>query len=104
MSYLMVEYLCGSCGLRSESLEDRGAVAQEIPCARCGSPAVRAVSAVMCKIPLATVTRGKNGPPPERALDTRELGDGMPLREWRKKVRAARKDARYREIKEAFRR
>ena len=80
----MVDYQC-SCGRRVESLEDVP-VSRSRPCP-CGRIADLALSAPHVRMPFVTVTRGKSDAPPPGALDTRALGDGMPMAEWRKRWR-----------------
>lgn len=92
----MLEYACDRCGARTESLELRSSPAATKPCPKCKrGRAGRAVSAPLVKIPIVSVSRGKSDPPPgPLTMDTRPLADGMPLKEWRKKRSAIRRDRR----------
>lgn len=95
----MVEYLCEN-GHRSESLEERAHPRESITCP-CGDVAERTVSAVLGRMPIATVTRGKPETPPwPHAYSTRELGDGMPYSEWKAKRDKVFNDRRIKKLKE----
>ena len=89
MSYILVEYACPLCG-RYESLEQRPApdVHAHPPC---GRGAIRVLSAVKFKPQYGAVTRGKNAEPPQHALDTRPMAEGVPLHTWRERSRAKRR-------------
>lgn len=94
MSFVMLEYACRTCGVRCESLEPRSAPTLTLshpPCG-CDSSADRVLSAVAFKPQYGAVTTGKNGPPPQHALDTRPMADGVPMGEWRKASRAKRRE------------
>jgi hypothetical protein len=69
-----------------ESLETRASPAAAIP--HCDVLAPRAVSAVLGRVKMGEVTRGKNGPPPPNALDTRPLAEGVSTAEWREGYRS----------------
>lgn len=89
----MLEYACRKCGSRSESLEPRSAPSKSLrnpPCG-CDSSADRVVSAVAFKQKYGEVSRGKNEAPPQHALDSRPVADGMNIGEWRKRYRAERR-------------
>lgn len=90
MSWLMLEYVCPWCGARFESLEPRANPATSLP--HCGGKAKRAVSAVKFKPHYGAVTTGKNDAPPQHALDTRPMADGVNMYEWRKASRAKRRE------------
>ena len=53
------------------------------------------------KVKVAEFSQGKNieRPPADVMLDTRDLGDGMPMHEWRAKQDAIRKDMVYKRAK-----
>jgi hypothetical protein len=95
MGYVLLEFRCRHCGARIESLEDRAQPAQTIAHAGCGGLADRTISAVRSLTVWGSVSRGaREEPPSPGCLDTRPLADGMPLREWRAKQRAYRRDQR----------
>lgn len=93
MSYILVEYRC-SCGDVFESLESRSSVPNSIvhPRATCGGIGERVLSAVSIGRKYGEVTRGRNEPPPQHALDTRPMAEGMSMHEWRKQSRAKRRE------------
>lgn len=75
--FKVCEYLCGSCGTRSDSLEERSAVAETKPCP-CGGVGERVISAPRVLTTWASAERrGTNGgfsvdEAPPGALDTRD--------------------------------
>jgi hypothetical protein len=84
VSFVLVEFLCSGCGERYESLEDRPAPARVAHLA-CGQEAELVISAPKPATQWGTAVRGKSDPPPsQRSVDTRGLGDGMSLNDWRK--------------------
>lgn len=99
MSYLLVDYQCQDCGAVEESLEDRPA-REIIPCADCAGEAHRQLGAphvgtVWCY----AVSRGKEDPKPPGALDTRQLAEGMPRKEWEAPRKKRRRDERIAQIR-----
>lgn len=80
----MTEYVC-RCGHRTESLEVRGNVSASVACEACGGKARRCISAVKHKTVWASAAnRGKSDPPPcPTAMDTRTIGEGQSVSEWR---------------------
>lgn len=70
-------------------------------CAGCGKPAVYCISAPLARVKAVSVTQGKYQKPERKTwLDTRELGEGMPLEEWQAKRAAIRDEQRRKELKE----
>ena len=100
---ILRDYRCESCEWEFESLERKGDTT--IACPECSAPAH-----AMFPCPKlgtvwgAAVTRGENQDPPKGAVDTRELGSTDPKnyyrarREWKKKRRLQRIDARRKEF------
>lgn len=88
--YFLADYRCDRCGEVFESLEPRSS-APPHPSHPCGGVGERVLSAVLVRQKLGEVTRGKNGPPPEHALDTRPMAEGVPMHEWRQESRAKRR-------------
>lgn len=92
--WIITEYLCGTCGERFESLEDRTAV-PETATHCCGGIGQRVISAPSVKVCYATATTGKSdGPPSPHATDTRALADGMSTSDWRISRQKKRRDER----------
>lgn len=90
--WVMLDYLCGACGLRTESLELRGCPPIAIKC-ECGAYAERTISAVKSGTVWASaVTRGPAQERPPGALSTRSLAEGMRRDEWRAQRHSARRD------------
>lgn len=75
MSWLIVEWVCETCGARTESLEDRGTVhaSKECQVDSCFGVAERAISAPKVKTVWGWSTPSKFGSEerPPGALDTR---------------------------------
>lgn len=97
MSWIMLEYLCPSCGLRVESLQRRGDEAEII--AHCDTSAKRVISAPLGRMKLGEAVRGIGGERPPTALDTRPLADGMPLKEWKRQRREKAVKDRWAKVK-----
>lgn len=106
MSYILLEYTCGSCGLRVESLESRSSPSPSVscPCPSCPGTAERVISAPKVGTVWATaVTRGKSDERPSPGyLDTRGMADGQTRREWKAERRKYRSDQRRAEIRREF--
>lgn len=72
-----------------------------IPCPSCGAVSPWAPSVVHGSVRLAEVERGKSdGPPTKAYMDTRALGEGMPLSEWRAKRDRMWEERSWKESKE----
>lgn len=95
MSLIAVEYLCEEHG-RFESIEERPPP-DDKPCPTCFGPAPWCISAPLGTVKRASATQGRYEPPPVGYLDTRALGDGMPLDEWRDERAKVRAKERERE-------
>lgn len=58
----------------------------DVPCPGCGASAVWVPFPVMGKVRMVEAHRGKADPiPGPLAVSTRELGEGMSMKEWREK-------------------
>lgn len=90
MSWIMIEYLCPTCGQRFESLEDRAAPSAQLP--HCEAQAARVLSAVRGRVKIGEVRRGKNEERPPGVLNTEPLADGQPYADWRNGLKAGRMD------------
>lgn len=104
MSYILVEYLCGTCKVRDESLESRPAPRRRACRTEgCRGRAQRVISAVRYKTVYASaVTRAKSDPlPGPLAMDTRELGEGRPKADWKKERRRLWKERDWARLRAA---
>lgn len=72
----------------------------DVPCPECLRRATWVPFPVMGRVKNGEVTRGPVEKAPPGALDTRELGEGMPLSEWRKKREKWKNDERWKLRKE----
>lgn len=102
MGWLMVDYACAACGVRSESLERRDQVPEARRCACCGKRATRAISAPAVKLQrVFAVSMGKSEPLPPHVPDFRTVGEGEPVADfrarrnkfWRERARKRDRDA-----------
>lgn len=81
--YIAREFCCADHGV-FDTLVQRG-LEEPQPCPVCEAPSEPVISAVLGRVKLGEVSRGKvEAPPNPYALDTRLLGEGMPLSEFRK--------------------
>lgn len=87
--FILLDYLCGTCDSLTESLQERAAIYDYIPCGGCGAMAGRTISPVRGKMGLASVSTGKNERP-AGTLNTEPLADGMRYSQWRKKYSVKR--------------
>ena len=101
MSFVIVEYFCETCEMRTESLEKRADVPRETAC-ECGGVAQRCISAPGLKFQNFSVDRGKSDERPPGVMDTRPLAEGMPLSEWRAKRRKEHWKKRVSEVRKEF--
>jgi hypothetical protein len=100
------EYSCPSCGVFELRIVDPP---DEVTCPDCDAVSPWTItSAPAMRVPYASaaVHGGASRPDHPLALDTRELGEGMPLSEWRKKRAAKwadhdRKDERRKDMARA---
>lgn len=68
---------------------------------QCGIPSPWRISAPGLRFPRSDFRRGKSDPPPhELACDTRDLGEGMPMDEWKAKRAKLWADHDYKTAKE----
>lgn len=94
---ILQDFLCDDCGPFSATTE-RGAT--ETPCPDCGKSAPWVISAPHGSVRLAEVERGKVAKPDSPYFcDTRELGEGMPIEEWRAKRAKYHQERRWKEFK-----
>lgn len=90
---IIVEYLCPQHG-RFESLEQRPPP-DDKPCPSCFRPAPWCISAPYGRVKLASATSHGYEAPPPGVLDTRAIGDGQSVEEWkadRAKIREAERE------------
>jgi hypothetical protein len=99
MSFIIRDYRCPEHGL-FELLEERADVGDK-PCPACGIASEFAISPVHGKVKAVETSRGGWQKPEHPGwLDTRELGEGMPLDEWQEKRRGMREEQRRKDLKE----
>ncbi len=109
MSLIMLDYYCEHCGLLVEdSLQERTAEGygpEVIPCPECNATAVQLAAAPKLRFALTSVIRGMPADRHEDTpgmLDTRALGDGMPLEEWKAIQKTKRMERMHKRNKERF--
>jgi hypothetical protein len=99
MTLIANEYLCDSHG-RFSALVDRDGPDWHA-CPTCSTPSIWVISAPMGRVRLAEVERGGvSKPDSPMYLDTRELGEGMGMDEWRAKRDKLYEDRRHQESKD----
>lgn len=106
MSLLVAEYLCTEHGRFDMMLERtaNGYAPDHAHCKTCGLLSEWTISAPLGRVRLAETTRGKvEAAPTPYHLDTRELGEGMPLKEWKAKRRKVWRDHRIAQNRKALR-
>jgi hypothetical protein len=82
-----------------ETLAD--ADAETLACPDCGEPSAWLPTPVHGRVRIGEVERGKVARPDSPMfLDTRELGEGMPLKEFKEKRRKLYEERRWKESKE----
>jgi len=96
----VAEYSCPDCGVFDATVERPAP--DEHDCPICGATATWVISAPVGRVKRGEVSQGKYEPPPSGYMDTRALGDGQSLEDWRADRRAARVKKRKREIKGTF--
>jgi hypothetical protein len=98
---ILHEYLCDSHG-RFEVLVDRVESPDEVPCPDCGSPALWSPSSapsVHVQF-VVSATQGKSDPKPhKRSMDTRSLGEGQRMSDWRKERKKVWEQERQERVK-----
>lgn len=91
------DFLCDDCG-PFYATTDRDAT--EAPCPDCGKPGQWVISMPKSVSVAASVVRGPVARPESKMfLDTRELGEGMPMSEWKEKRRKLYQERRWKEHK-----
>lgn len=85
MGWFLAEYDCAPCMVRFEALVERPPPAAQ-ECALCGRLANRVISAAHVGAnKVSAVSMGKSdSPPAPTATDTTALGEGMPVKEWKR--------------------
>lgn len=79
---ILCDYHCTDCGADFEEMVDSPAP-DVTPCRTCFAPATWVPSPVAGRVKLGEVTRGPVDRAPPGAMDTRLLGEGMPMSEWK---------------------
>lgn len=70
----------------------------------CGQPSPWTPAPIRCRVRIGEVERGGVGKPASPMfLDTRELGEGMPMEEWRAKRDKVYEERRHKEAKDFVR-
>ena len=97
---ILCDYLCGGCTATFEAMVGSPAP-DDVICPECGSMAAWSPSPVLGRVKSIEVSRGGYAKPDRKTwLDTRELGEGMPLAEFKAKRRKIREEQTWRETKE----
>ncbi len=87
------DFLCDECGPFSAIVEDRDA--ETHPCPDCSKPAPIADSPVMGRVRLIEAVKGRWEKPAKATyLDTRDLGEGQDVDDFRAKRRKLWRDVR----------
>lgn len=95
---ILADYRCESCGTDQEHTVSSPAP-DDVPCEFCDDRAVWQPSPLISRV-ATTVVRGPVAKPDSPMyLDTRELGEGMPLAEFKEKRRKLYQERRHREFK-----
>ncbi len=99
-SSVALEYLCDAHGIFEAVVERPEPDA--IACPECGAASIWTISgAPGLRFQRGAVRQGKAEPPPHQyACDTRDLGEGMPLDEWKAKRAKMWNDYDYKTFKE----
>jgi hypothetical protein len=97
---ILNDYECPTGHGVFEALADRDALDWH-PCPVCSKPSILIMPAPMGRVRLAEVERGGvSKPDSPMFLDTRELGEGMPMEEWRAKRDKVYEERRHKESKD----
>jgi len=95
---ILVDYFCAACDETFEQMVD--APAPDAVQCECGASATWSPWPVMGRVKQNTVTRGGWQKPEHPGwVDTRELGEGQPIEEYREKRRKIREEIRWKENK-----
>ncbi len=100
---MIAEYLCPEHGRSALDVErDAGGdPPAAAPCPHCGTTSEFVISRVMGRVRQVEAIRGGWQKPERKTwLDTRELGEGMDIDEWRAKRAAIRAEQRRKEVME----
>ena len=96
---ILSDYFCPACDVSFETLVTAPSP-DVVACPDCDGPASWQPAAVLGRVKRDEVVRGKYEKPERKTwLDTRELGEGMPLSEWKEKRRKIRDEQRWKEVK-----
>lgn len=98
---ILQDWMCEEHGV-FEALADNAEV-EAVPCPKCGRASAWAPSPVCGRAKIAELVRGGSDERPPFVLDTSELGDGMPMAEWREKRRKVREEERRARVRELSR-
>ena len=79
---ILADYHCTDCGAEFEEMVESPAP-DVTPCRACFAPAAWAPSPIHGRVKLGEVTRGPVDKAPPGAMDTRLLGEGMSMKEWK---------------------
>lgn len=99
MSLIALEFACPDHG-RFDATHERSSAPDSMPCPQCGRDSPWVISAPMGRVKLGEVSRGKSDAPPPNVMDTRALGEGMPVSEWRAQREKQHNETRHRRVKE----
>jgi hypothetical protein len=97
---IVAEYSCPECG-EFEATVPRPAP-DESDCPTCGATSTWCMSAPIGRVKRGSASQGKYEPPPRGYMDTRNLGEGQSLEDWRADRRRARVEERKAQIKGTF--
>lgn len=105
MSRIVAEYVCPEHGRFDRTLERTvaGDAPDDCPCPDCGIVSPWTISAPLHRVAVTAARGGWQKPERKTYLDTRELGEGMDIQEWREKRAAIREEQRKREVMELVR-
>lgn len=96
---ILADYTCTSCGDTHERTVESPAP-DEMPCEFCDAVAVWSPTPIRGSVRHAEVERGTVAKPDSPYYcDTRALGEGMPLKEWKEKRARYQQERRHREFK-----
>jgi hypothetical protein len=95
---ILSDYTCTACGTFEAMVPSPAPDA--ICCPSCATAATWAPSPISGRIKLGEVTRGKVDAAPPGAMDTRLLGEGMPMKEWKAGRDKWRQEERRKILKE----
>lgn len=97
----LAEFACDDCGIFESTVTDTTA---SMPCEECGADSPRVLSAAHTKVdsivPTAVVRGGdmKDCDRPPGMLSTRELADGMSMKDWKAKQDGFRRERNHKKL------